>query len=114
MVQDILHPNRSCSVEGIGVGRDVTGSDKFGEEQHIVASPKCKEQLFEEQRGHLTSHSGRALEVQNFRALPKGSNVVPFWVACCNPLPKNHNKPKKELHWSPWVNVIRNRYCKKI
>ena len=37
------------------------------------------------------------------RALPKGSNVVPFcvrygfWVKDCNML------PKKELHWSIWV-----------
>ena len=26
-----------------------------------------------------------------------------FWVVYYNPLPQNHNKPKKELHWSPWV-----------
>ena len=55
----------------------VTGSDKFGEEKHIVASPACKEQLFEEQRGHLTSESGRALEVQNFRALNVIRNRYP-------------------------------------
>ena len=33
--------------------------------------------------------------------LPRPSNVVPFWVVYYNPLPKNHNNPKKELHWSP-------------
>ena len=38
-------------------------------------------------------------------ALPRPSYVVPFWVVCCNPLPKNHNRPKKELHRSPWVDV---------
>ena len=26
-----------------------------------------------------------------------------FWVVYYNPVPKNHNKPKKELHWRPWV-----------
>ena len=35
--------------------------------------------------------------------LPKPSHVVPFWVVYYTPLPKNHNKPKKELHRSPWV-----------
>ena len=31
------------------------------------------------------------------------SYVVPFWLVYQNPLPKNHNKLKKELHKSPWV-----------
>ena len=35
--------------------------------------------------------------------LPRPSYVAPFWVVYYNPLPQNHNKPKKELHWSPWV-----------
>ena len=26
--------------------------------------------------------------------------VVPLWLVYHNPLPKSHNKPKKELHWS--------------
>ena len=34
---------------------------------------------------------------------PRPSHVVPYWVVYYNPLPKNHNKPKKELHWSPWA-----------
>ena len=37
------------------------------------------------------------------QGLPRPSYVVPFWVVYDNPLPKNHNKPKKEQHWSPWV-----------
>ena len=36
--------------------------------------------------------------------LPKGSNVVPFWV-CYGFWVRDYNiLPKKELHWSPWVN----------
>ena len=37
------------------------------------------------------------------RDLPKSFYVVPFWVVYYNPLPKIHNRPKKELHRSPWV-----------
>ena len=35
--------------------------------------------------------------------LPRPSYIVPFWAAYYTPLPKNHNRPKKELHKSPWV-----------
>ena len=37
-----------------------------------------------------------------YMCIPRPSYVVPFWVIYYNPL-KNHNRPKKELHWSPWV-----------
>ena len=35
--------------------------------------------------------------------LPRPSYVVPSWVVYYNPLPKIHDRPKKELHRSPWV-----------
>ena len=37
--------------------------------------------------------------------LPRPSYVVPSWVAYYDPLPKNHNRPKKELHQSSWVEL---------
>ena len=40
---------------------------------------------------------------QCVETLPRPSYAVLFWVVYYNPLPKNHNRPKKELHWSPWV-----------
>ena len=36
------------------------------------------------------------------------SYVVPFWVVYYNSLPKSHNRPKKELHRSPWVHLKRH------
>ena len=39
------------------------------------------------------------------QSLPRPSYVVPFWVVYYNPLPKIHNRPKKELHRSPWVGL---------
>ena len=56
------------------------------------------------------SEKGLTLLMQAIRQvsgpLPRPSYVVPFWVVYYNSLPKNHNKPKKELHWSPWVVCI--------
>ena len=37
-------------------------------------------------------------------SLTPASNVVPFWVVSCNPLPRNDGRPKKEGHRSLWVN----------
>ena len=43
------------------------------------------------------------MRIQRSVCLPRPSYVVPFWVVYYNPLPKNYNRPKKELHRSPWV-----------
>ena len=62
----------------------------------------CTENLHA-QAGNARPALGRtSLEVYPNR-LPKPSYVVPFWVVYYIPLPKTIKKPKKELHWSPWV-----------
>ena len=49
-------------------------------------------------------HGGTFILHDQHITLPKGSNVVPFWV-CYGFGVKDYNMlPKKELHWSPWVN----------
>ena len=48
----------------------------------------------------------RLLQRMVFVFIPRPSYVVPFWVVYVNPLPKNHDIPKKELHRSPLV-----RWC---
>ena len=41
--------------------------------------------------------------------LPRGSNVVPFLVMTYFLLRGFNILPKKELHWSPWVETILSR-----
>ena len=42
-------------------------------------------------------------------SLPRPCYVVPFRVVYYNPLPKNHNRPKNELHRSPCVHVPKSK-----
>ena len=39
-------------------------------------------------------------------SVPRGSDVVPFLVMTCFLLCDYKILPKKELHWSPWVDIV--------
>ena len=82
------------------------------EPQPLSPSPKTRPGLaiddttFQKCSGGIPSPSATS-----FPFLPRPSYVVPFWVVYYNPLPKNYDEPKKELHRSPWVVIVARRTC---